>query len=222
MVSRGYRVGPKRHRFAFGIVVGLVAIGTLTIFGAPTAQSTTARASIKPESGVYRGLTSQGLRMRLRVTDGFVTRVAMNFRGPHCGAGFLANGRAKVGEKGRFSFGLSRKRSVNGRFISKNLVRELRVAVGNWSPSRHVTRGASRRFPSSRLVSETHCLHAEGLLQGGAAPRRPGLSLARAHRTLDSHASRLRRKLDPEQGRFVVNCWGVAQHHLFGPIPVAR
>jgi DNA-binding response OmpR family regulator len=28
-------------------------------------------------------------------------------------------------------------------------------------------------------------------------------------RTLDSHASRLRRKLDPEHGRFVVNCWGV-------------
>lgn len=28
-------------------------------------------------------------------------------------------------------------------------------------------------------------------------------------RTLDSHASRLRRKLDPEHGRYVVNCWGV-------------
>jgi len=28
-------------------------------------------------------------------------------------------------------------------------------------------------------------------------------------RTLDSHASRLRRKLDPEGGRFVINCWGV-------------
>jgi DNA-binding response OmpR family regulator len=28
-------------------------------------------------------------------------------------------------------------------------------------------------------------------------------------RTLDSHASRLRRKLDPEAGRYVVNVWGV-------------
>ncbi|HET8565071.1 MAG TPA: response regulator transcription factor [Solirubrobacterales bacterium] len=28
-------------------------------------------------------------------------------------------------------------------------------------------------------------------------------------RTLDSHASRLRRKLDPQSGRFVINCWGI-------------
>jgi DNA-binding response OmpR family regulator len=33
-------------------------------------------------------------------------------------------------------------------------------------------------------------------------------SLART-RTLDTHASRLRRKLDPEAGRYVTNCWGV-------------
>jgi DNA-binding response OmpR family regulator len=35
-------------------------------------------------------------------------------------------------------------------------------------------------------------------------------------RTLDSHASRLRRKLDPEHGRFVVNSWGVGYRLLEG------
>jgi DNA-binding response OmpR family regulator len=35
-------------------------------------------------------------------------------------------------------------------------------------------------------------------------------------RTLDSHASRLRRKLDPEGSRFVVNCWGVGYRLVDG------
>jgi DNA-binding response OmpR family regulator len=35
-------------------------------------------------------------------------------------------------------------------------------------------------------------------------------------RTLDSHASRLRRKLDPEQGRFIVNCWGIGYRLIDG------
>jgi DNA-binding response OmpR family regulator len=35
-------------------------------------------------------------------------------------------------------------------------------------------------------------------------------------RTLDSHASRLRRKLDPEHCRFVVNCWGVGYRLIDG------
>jgi len=35
-------------------------------------------------------------------------------------------------------------------------------------------------------------------------------------RTLDSHASRLRRKLDPEQARFIVNCWGIGYRLLDG------
>ncbi len=35
-------------------------------------------------------------------------------------------------------------------------------------------------------------------------------------RTLDSHASRLRRKLDPESLRFVVNCWGIGYRLVDG------
>jgi two-component system, OmpR family, response regulator len=35
-------------------------------------------------------------------------------------------------------------------------------------------------------------------------------------RTLDSHASRLRRKLDPDSARFVINCWGVGYRLLDG------
>jgi two-component system, OmpR family, response regulator len=35
-------------------------------------------------------------------------------------------------------------------------------------------------------------------------------------RTLDSHASRLRRKLDPEHCRFVVNCWGIGYRLVDG------
>jgi DNA-binding response OmpR family regulator len=33
-------------------------------------------------------------------------------------------------------------------------------------------------------------------------------------RTLDSHASRLRRKLDPDGARFITNCWGVGYRLL--------
>jgi len=35
-------------------------------------------------------------------------------------------------------------------------------------------------------------------------------------RTLDSHASRLRRKLDPESCRYVINCWGVGYRLVDG------
>ena len=40
-------------------------------------------------------------------------------------------------------------------------------------------------------------------------------------RTLDSHASRLRRKLDPDSGRYVVNCWGVGYRLIDAPGPDA-
>jgi DNA-binding response OmpR family regulator len=35
-------------------------------------------------------------------------------------------------------------------------------------------------------------------------------------RTLDSHASRLRRKLDPAHGRYVINCWGIGYRLIDG------
>jgi DNA-binding response OmpR family regulator len=35
-------------------------------------------------------------------------------------------------------------------------------------------------------------------------------------RTLDSHASRLRRKLDPRDGRYVINVWGVGYRLIDG------
>jgi DNA-binding response OmpR family regulator len=35
-------------------------------------------------------------------------------------------------------------------------------------------------------------------------------------RTLDSHASRLRRKLDPEHSRYVINCWGIGYRLVDG------
>ncbi len=43
-----------------------------------------------------------------------------------------------------------------------------------------------------------------------------GLRMPTKTRTLDSHASRLRRKLDPEGARFVINCWGVGYRLLDG------
>lgn len=43
-----------------------------------------------------------------------------------------------------------------------------------------------------------------------------GFQLGARTRTLDSHASRLRRKLDPDGGRFVLNCWGVGYRLVEG------
>ncbi|MDX6610102.1 MAG: two-component system, OmpR family, phosphate regulon response regulator PhoB [Solirubrobacterales bacterium] len=43
-----------------------------------------------------------------------------------------------------------------------------------------------------------------------------GYSTPARTRTLDSHASRLRRKLDPEHGRYVVNCWAYGYRLIDG------
>jgi DNA-binding response OmpR family regulator len=43
-----------------------------------------------------------------------------------------------------------------------------------------------------------------------------GYSSPSKTRTLDSHASRLRRKLDPEHSRYIVNCWGIGYRLLDG------
>jgi len=43
-----------------------------------------------------------------------------------------------------------------------------------------------------------------------------GFSSPTRTRTLDSHASRLRRKLDPEHSRYVVNCWGIGYRLVDG------
>jgi DNA-binding response OmpR family regulator len=43
-----------------------------------------------------------------------------------------------------------------------------------------------------------------------------GLRAPTRTRTLDSHASKLRRKLDPKRRRYVVNCWGVGYRLVDG------
>jgi DNA-binding response OmpR family regulator len=62
------------------------------------------------------------------------------------------------------------------------------------------------------LASEpTRVFTKEELLRGVWGFRSMGRT-----RTLDSHASRLRRKLDPDGSRFVFNCWGVGYRLIEG------
>jgi DNA-binding response OmpR family regulator len=60
-------------------------------------------------------------------------------------------------------------------------------------------------------VDPTRVFSKQELLLAVWGFRNPGRT-----RTLDSHASRLRRKLDPEHGRYVVNCWGIGYRLLDG------
>jgi DNA-binding response OmpR family regulator len=72
---------------------------------------------------------------------------------------------------------------------------------------------AKKEFALLRVLASdpTRVFTKEELLDAVWAYRGPSKT-----RTLDSHASRLRRKLDPEHGRFVVNCWGIGYRLVDG------
>ena len=83
-----------------------------------------------------------------------------------------------------------------------------RVTVGN----RHVPLSKKEFALLRALVADpTRVFTKEELLTGVWGYRGPSKT-----RTLDSHASRLRRKLDPEHGRFVINCWGIGYRLIEG------
>ncbi|MDX6634501.1 MAG: two-component system, OmpR family, response regulator [Solirubrobacterales bacterium] len=72
---------------------------------------------------------------------------------------------------------------------------------------------AKKEFALLRVLASdpTRVFTKEELLDSIWAYRGPAKT-----RTLDSHASRLRRKLDPEHGRFVSNCWGIGYRLVDG------
>jgi DNA-binding response OmpR family regulator len=72
---------------------------------------------------------------------------------------------------------------------------------------------ANKEFELLRMLASDprRVFTKEELLRDVWGYRAPGRT-----RTLDSHASRLRRKLDPDRGRFVVNCWGVGYRLVEG------
>jgi DNA-binding response OmpR family regulator len=72
---------------------------------------------------------------------------------------------------------------------------------------------AKKEFSLLRALAAdpTRVFSKEELLLGVWGFRDPGRT-----RTLDSHASRLRRKLDPEYGRYVINCWGIGYRLIDG------
>ncbi len=76
---------------------------------------------------------------------------------------------------------------------------EVALAKKEFALLRILASDPTRVFPKEELLRE---------VWGFANPGRT--------RTLDSHASRLRRKLDPEHGRYVVNCWGIGYRLVDG------
>jgi DNA-binding response OmpR family regulator len=83
-----------------------------------------------------------------------------------------------------------------------------RVTVGD-----RVVALAKKEFTLLRVLAgdPTRVFTKEDLLREVWGYRDPGRT-----RTLDSHASRLRRKLDPEYSRYVVNCWGIGYRLIDG------
>jgi DNA-binding response OmpR family regulator len=72
---------------------------------------------------------------------------------------------------------------------------------------------AKKEFTLLRVLASdpTRVFSKEELLRDVWGYRSPGKT-----RTLDSHASRLRRKLDPEHSRYIINCWGIGYRLLDG------
>ena len=96
----------------------------------------------------------------------------------------------------------------------------LRVGELIVDPLRRQVTVGSREIPLARkefallriLASDpTRVFAKQDLLLEVWGFRNPGRT-----RTLDSHASRLRRKLDPEHSRYVINCWGIGYRLLDG------
>ncbi len=94
-----------------------------------------------------------------------------------------------------------------GELVVDPVTREVRVA------GRRV-RLANKEFELLRTLAEepTRVFTKVELLRDVWGFRSQGRT-----RTLDSHASRLRRKLDPQAGRFVKNVWGVGYRLVDGP-----
>jgi DNA-binding response OmpR family regulator len=92
-------------------------------------------------------------------------------------------------------------------------------------PRRKVTVGdrevrlARKEFLLLRVLAAdpTRVFSKDELMSAVWGTRRP----ASTTRTLDSHASRLRSRLDPEGKRFVVNCWGIG-YRLVDSLEVAE
>ena len=77
--------------------------------------------------------------------------------------------------------------------------REVRLANKEFALLRALASEPRRVFTKQELLRDVWGFRAEGRT-----------------RTLDSHASRLRRKLDPDGARYVFNCWGVGYRLLGG------